>query len=72
MKAQEYGKALRTYLEALYDQYKMPAQALGLGKAKADECIEILNRAVGYAVMRGVVTKEEIRYFVGQKFGIEY
>jgi hypothetical protein len=37
MIAQEFGKAIRTYLEALYDQYQMPAQAVGLGKAKADE-----------------------------------
>jgi hypothetical protein len=31
-----------------------------------------MNRAVGYAAMKGVVTKEEIRYFVGEKFGIQF
>jgi hypothetical protein len=72
MKAREFGKAIRTCLEALYDQFKRPAQTFGLGKDKAKECIEILNDAIVYAAMKGVVTKEEIRYFVREKFGIQF
>jgi hypothetical protein len=72
LKAQEYSKAIRTYLDALYDQFKMPAQAFGLGMNKAKECFGILNDALAYAAMKGVVTKEEIRYFVEKKFGVEF
>lgn len=71
-KAQEFGKAIRVYLEALYAKFQMPQPAMDLGKKKADECVEILRYAVLQAALKGVITTSEIRQFVGEKFGIEY